>query len=292
MHEDARARIGAIRPGQAAEWALHLVRAPSPNPPLDTRAAAEAASAIIRAAVPQVELDLFEAGHGVVNLVARVCGAHPSPRPGRRIVFNGHLDTYPVGDRSLWTRDPAGQIEAGRLYGRGAADMKGGIAASIAAFAALAAHRDAWPGEVVLTLAGDEESMGPLGTGWLLQHVPHASGDAVILADAGSSRVLRFGEKGFLWIEIEATGHAAHGAHVHLGDNAVERLLAALSRLQALPFLHGLLGNLARHRRRDFTIGKLKLRILHLHLARAHIGVGHAGIGLRGFHVRRRGVRL
>ena len=112
--------------------------------------------------------------------------------------------------------------------------MKGGIAASIAAFAALARHRDAWSGEAVLTLAGDEESMGPLGTRWLLDHVPHARGDAVILGDAGSPRVLRFGEKGFLWVEVEATGRAAHGTHVHLGDNVIERLLEALAGLQAL----------------------------------------------------------
>lgn len=64
--------------------------------------------------------------------------------------------------------------------------------------------------------------------------MPHAAGDAVIIGDAGSPRVLRFGEKGFLWVEIEATGRAAHGAHVHLGDNAVHRLLHALAALQRL----------------------------------------------------------
>lgn len=227
---DLRARIGAVQPDEIAAWALRLVGAASPNPPLDTRAVAEEAAAIIRAEIPDAELSLHQAGDHVVNVVARVRGA----RPGRRVVLNGHLDTYPVGNPSLWTRDPAGKIDGGRLYGRGAADMKGGIAASIAALAALAKHRGAWSGEAVLTLAGDEESMGPLGTRWLLDHVPHARGDAVILGDAGSPRVLRFGEKGFLWVEIEATGRAAHGAHVHLGDNAVERLLAALAGLQAL----------------------------------------------------------
>ena len=225
-----RARIGAVRPDEIAGWALRLVSAASPNPPLDTRAVAEEAAAILRAEIPDAELSLHHAGDQVFNVVARVCGT----RPGRRVVLNGHLDTYPLGDLSLWTHDPAGEIDGGRLYGRGAADMKGGIAASIAALAALARHRDAWSGEVVLTLAGDEESMGPLGTRWLLDHVPHARGDAVILGDAGSPRVLRFGEKGFLWVEIEATGRAAHGAHVHLGDNAIERLLEALAGLQAL----------------------------------------------------------
>jgi acetylornithine deacetylase/succinyl-diaminopimelate desuccinylase-like protein len=61
--------------------------------------------------------------------------------------------------------------------------------------------------------------------------VPHAVGDAVIVGDVGSPQVLRFGEKGFLWIEIEAAGRAAHGAHVHLGVNAIDRLRGALDAL-------------------------------------------------------------
>jgi acetylornithine deacetylase/succinyl-diaminopimelate desuccinylase-like protein len=86
----------------------------------------------------------------------------------------------------------------------------------------------------VLALAGDEESMGRLGTQWLIDNVPHASGDAVIIGDAGSPMVVRFGEKGFLWVELEASGKSAHGAHVHLGINAIDRLRAAMDALSAL----------------------------------------------------------
>src|SRR3954454_15970410 len=112
--------------------------------------------------------------------------------------------------------------------------MKGGIAASIVALGLLAEHRGLWRGEAVLTLAGDEESMGPLGSQWLLENVPEARGDAVIIGDAGSPAVLRFGEKGFLWVELEATGKASHGAHVHLGVNALDRLCAALDAVRGL----------------------------------------------------------
>ena len=231
---EARARLGMSSRDAIADWALRLVRVPSPNPPLATAEVAAAAAAILREAVADAEIALHDAGEGVTNLVARVRGAGP----GRRVVFNGHLDTYPVGDPTRWTRDPEGEIVGDRLYGRGAADMKGGIAADIAAFASLAAQREAWPGEVVLTLAGDEESMGALGTQWLLEHVQEARGDAVLIADAGSPRVLRFGEKGFLWLEVEASGRAAHGAHVHLGENAVELLLDALTALRGLRALN------------------------------------------------------
>ncbi|WP_431268544.1 M20/M25/M40 family metallo-hydrolase [Dankookia sp. P2] len=202
-----------------------LVAVPSPNPPGDTCACAEAAAALIRAAVPGAEVRLHATSDTVTNVVARVRGH----APGRRVVFNGHLDTYPVNESLPWTVPPlGGLLREAKLYGRGTADMKGGIAASILALALLAEHPALWRGEAVLTLAGDEESMGVLGTKWLMDNIPHAVGDAVIIGDAGSPRVLRFGEKGFLWIEVEATGRASHGAHVHLGVNALDRLCAAL----------------------------------------------------------------
>jgi len=103
----------------------------------------------------------------------------------------------------------------------------------------LAEHRDAWAGEIVLTLAGDEENMGSLGTGYMLEHIPHALGDANICGDVGSPRIVRFGEKGLMWVEVEATGSPAHGAHVHRGTNAIDRLREALDRLkelEAIPF--------------------------------------------------------
>lgn len=208
-----------------------LVAIPSSNPPGDVRACAEAAARLIGDLIPAAEISLHPTSDQVTNLVARVRGH----APGRRLVFNGHLDTYPVNEALPWTVPPlGGLLRGGRLYGRGTADMKGGIAASITALALLAAHPALWRGEAVLTLAGDEESMGPLGTKWLMDHVPEATGDAVIIGDAGSPRVLRFGEKGFLWIEVEAEGRASHGAHVHLGINALDRLCAALDAVRGL----------------------------------------------------------
>jgi succinyl-diaminopimelate desuccinylase len=232
-HADREAFLAAARERreQIVANARALIAVPSPNPPLDTEAVAATAEALLRAQVPEVEVSLHATGSDVVNLVARVHGAVP----GRRLVMNGHLDTYPVNEDLPWTVDPfGGLVRDGRLYGRGAADMKGGIAASMTALALLAEHRTLWRGEAVLALAGDEESMGRLGTHWLIENVPHASGDAVIIGDAGSPDVIRFGEKGFLWVELEATGKPAHGAHVHLGINAIDRLRAALDTLSSL----------------------------------------------------------
>lgn len=227
--DDTRRAVATSRVDEVIDFAVRLIATPSPNPDGNTCAVAETAAEILRG-IPGVEVELLPGSADVANVIARLRGAGP----GKRVIFNGHLDTYPVGDASSWSVNPAAEIRDGRLYGRGAADMKGGIAASMAALAALAEQRAHWPGEVVLTLAGDEESMGPLGTKYLLDNVPHASGDAVIIGDAGSPMVARFGEKGFIWIEITAAGKAAHGAHVHLGVNALDRLRAALDVVTAL----------------------------------------------------------
>jgi succinyl-diaminopimelate desuccinylase len=216
--------------GRLVEMSRLLVAAASPNPPGDVTRAAEAAETLL-CAIPGMELRRVSAVPGIVNLVARL----PAPRPGKRLVFNGHLDTFPVGEDLGWTVPPlAGVLEHGRLFGRGISDMKGGIAASILAAAILAGYRDKWRGEIIVTLAGDEETMGSLGTHYLLEHIPEAHGDAMISGDAGSPMVIRFGEKGLLWVELEATGSAAHGAHVHRGTNAIDRLLAALHVLKQL----------------------------------------------------------
>jgi succinyl-diaminopimelate desuccinylase len=230
--QDISRRLRQIdRRDQIIDIARRLVAVPSPNPPLATGPVAETAEAILKELVPDIEVELHRASSEVVNLVARVRGR----AAGRRLVFNGHLDTYPIGNDLGWTVDPlGGELQDGRLYGRGVCDMKGGIASSIFALALLAECRDAWSGELVLTLGGDEESMGTLGTQFLIDRVAHARGDAVIIGDAGSPRVIRFGEKGFLWITIEAEGVAAHGAHVHRGVNAIDRLRAAMDAVSSL----------------------------------------------------------
>jgi succinyl-diaminopimelate desuccinylase len=206
-----------------------LVRVPSENPPGDTRPIVAAVRELLTG--EPVEASVHAAQETMPNVVIRVA----AERPGRRLVFNGHLDTFPVGDASGWTVDPlGGVVKEGRLYGRGVSDMKGGMAASLLALLLLARCREAWRGEAVLTLAADEETMGPWGTKYLLDTVPEASGDAMICGDAASPRVVRFGEKGLVWLRLTARGRAAHGAHVHRGDNAIEGLLESLVRLREL----------------------------------------------------------
>src|SRR5579863_9359091 len=215
------------------ETTQKLVAVASPNPPGDVTAVAEIAAGLLHV-IEGVRVARYETAPGIVNLVAVMKGAGP----GRRLVFNGHLDTFPIGE-GYWTVPPlGGTLKDGRIYGRGVSDMKAGIAAALTAFRILAGLRERWRGELVMTLAGDEENMGSLGSRWLLEHVPEAKGDAMLCGDVGSPMVLRFGEKGLCWVEIEAEGRPAHGAHVHKGTNAIDRLrqaLDGLKRLENLP---------------------------------------------------------
>jgi succinyl-diaminopimelate desuccinylase len=207
-----------------------LVRIDSQNPPGDTGPLAAAIERLL-ADEPGIATRRITAKAPAVNLLATIAG-HAA---GRRLVMNGHLDTFPAGDPARWTVPPlGGAIVDGRIYGRGAADMKAGLAAAVLAAKLLARHRTAWSGELVLTLVGDEETGGLWGTQHLLKAVPEAAGDFMLSADAGSPQVVRIGEKGQLWLEVAAAGKANHGAHVHLGVNAIERLTAALDLLKGL----------------------------------------------------------
>jgi len=199
-----------------------LVRIPSVTPPSDTRKIAKAVSELLIKR-DNVNVSFHHKEPIIENLVA----VARADKPGKRLILNGHLDTYPTGDSDTWQDDPfSGVLKDGRIYGRGSADMKGGIACALVTFNLLANNPGLWSGEVVLALVGDEESMGVLGSQFLLDNVPEARGDAMLCGDVGSPMVP--------WIDIFATGKSAHGAHVHRGVNAIDRLRKAMDALDRL----------------------------------------------------------
>ncbi len=208
-----------------------LVRQPSPNPPGDTRAAAAFVLAW-----------LAERGHpgeviagqpALPNVVATLDNG-----PGRHLVLNGHLDTFPVGDPAAWTRDPyGGEIAEGKIFGRGVSDMKAGVAASLAAFTLLAERRAAWAGRVTLAAVADEETMGPWGANYLVDHHPRLRADAALIGEPSTPRTVRFGERGMVWVRLVARGQSAHAAYPHAGWNAILAVAAALQELRELEAL-------------------------------------------------------
>lgn len=230
---ELRARVMAVLHEQRdalIELCQALGRQDSQNPPGDTAAIANVCLDALTG-VTGVTAELAVRRMPIVNVVARVTGRSS----GRRLVLNGHLDIAQLVVAEGWIYPPfGGVLENGRIYGRGITDMKAGIAAEIMAARILGEFADALHGELVLTLAGDEGSGAENGSLHLLREVPHATGDAMLSGDVGSPEVMRFGEKGFAWIEIIARGKAAGGAHTYLGINAIDRLVAALPGVTAL----------------------------------------------------------
>ncbi len=209
-----------------------LVRTDSQTPPSATGEAVQVVKEFL-ADIPGLQMQHYVGEAPVENLVAVLEGGLPGPRT----ILSGHLDTYPIGDAEAWGYDPLGGcISDGYLYGRGSADMKGGVAVLIAVLARWAKRRP-FPGSIVLALAGDEERMGELGTQWLIDNAEEIHGDGVLVADVGGPSTIRLGEKGMLWLDITAKGKQAHSAHTYAGTNAADRLVDALIALRAIQAL-------------------------------------------------------
>jgi succinyl-diaminopimelate desuccinylase len=217
------------RVDEVVEIALSLLAIRTETPPGDTHKIAHVIDNVLKGS-PNILIEHLKTGDHVTNVLARVVGGNP----GKRLIFNGHLDTFPLGAIEEWTADPSGEVRNNRLYGLGISDMKGGVAAAMFAIRILADFRSHLSGELVGTFVGDEETLGALGTKYLLDNVEHARGDAMISGDIGTPQVLRFGEKGMIWFKLVARGRAAHAAHVHKGDSAIEKLIRVMEELKTL----------------------------------------------------------
>lgn len=207
-----------------------FVRTRSPNPPGDTREAAAYVTSY---------LEQHGVGYRIVsphpempNIIASFEGA----APGRHLVLNGHIDVFPVADDGLgWTKDPwGGEIIDGKMYGRGVADMKAGTTASIFTYLYLSRMQDRLKGRLTLTAVSDEETFGPWGSRYLMEHNPEVHGDALLNGEPSSPYTVRFGEKGPLWLEFSIRTQGAHGAYAHATKSATKIALALAAELEQL----------------------------------------------------------
>ncbi|MBV6520301.1 MAG: N-formyl-4-amino-5-aminomethyl-2-methylpyrimidine deformylase [Gemmatimonadaceae bacterium] len=164
-----------------------------------------------------------------VNVVARRPGRHTNPA----LHLNGHIDVVPVG--AGWTRDPfGGTVERGRVYGRGASDMKSGIAA--ARFASLAIARAGIELAGTLELSGtvDEETGGWAGAAFLAETglLTRPRVDYVIIPEPFGVDRICVGHRGVYWFELTTRGRTAHGSMPFLGVNAIDHMGAVLHRVR------------------------------------------------------------
>lgn len=203
------------------ELAQSLIRMPSsPESGGGQRKVAELVADRLDAAGFAVTLDPYAPDH--TNVVA---WWGPSDQPA--VCLSGHLDTVTVVEAE-WTVDPFGaEIHDGRLYGRGAVDMKTGVAALVRAAEQYvsAPPTDATPIALVLTA---QEEVGCLGASALTREpglLPESR--CLLIAEPTSNRPM-LGHRGAVWLDLKARGRSCHASTPHLGENAVEKLIEAL----------------------------------------------------------------
>jgi succinyl-diaminopimelate desuccinylase len=237
---DSTSLLDAVTSRRAALVALAqgLIRIPTLNPPgrhyLDI---CEYLAGRLEAAGFAVELLRARGAPGDCeayprwNLVARREGA----RPGDCVHFNGHHDVVEVGHG--WTRDPfSGTVEGDRLYGRGACDMKGGIAAAVIAAEAFVATHPDHAGAIEISATADEESGGYGGVAWLAERgyfSPDRVQHVIIPEPLHKDRIC-LGHRGVWWAEVETKGRIAHGSMPFLGDSAIRHMGALLHEIETV----------------------------------------------------------
>ena len=220
------------------EFTRELVRIPSVYDParrLNEQPAAEVVEAQMRAFGWSPRVDLVAAGRP--NVIATIDG----DRPGRTLLFEGHTDVVTEGDEHAWTVEPFGaELRDGRIYGRGSADMKSGVAAML--FAADAVVRaGSFPGRIVVAALVDEEGMMSGVRDFVARG--HAEGiDGAICCEPEGGEIC-ITAKGAMRLRIDLTGKMAHGAMPFEGRNpnrAAAMVIAALTDLERrLQDVHG-----------------------------------------------------
>jgi acetylornithine deacetylase/succinyl-diaminopimelate desuccinylase-like protein len=219
----------------ATELLGRLVQFNTVNPPGNERAAQEHLKERLERA--GFECELLSAVEGRPNLVARIGGASDGPR----LAYLGHVDTV-LADADDWSVDPwSGEVRDGCVWGRGALDMKGQVAAEVAAACALA--EEGWrpdAGELLLILTADEEAGATHGAKWLCETVPEKVRCDFVVNEGGGN-AFPFGdrrvypacvaEKGVFRFTITTRGRAGHASMPRVGDNALTKMAPILEAL-------------------------------------------------------------
>lgn len=219
------------------ELALDLLAVDTSNPPGDTTALAELIED--RLADHAVAVERVTVDPAKPNLLVTVPGDRE-----KRLLYNGHLDTVPF-DAEAWTHAPLGERVDDRVYGRGATDMKGALAAMVFAITAFAETGTTPPLTLEFAFVSDEEVGGDAGLPALLSADRLDAAACVIgepTCELGRHSVT-VADRGSIWLTLEARGEAAHGSRPVLGENAIDRLYGAVATLRE------------RFGRRDLDIG-------------------------------------
>lgn len=216
----------------AAEQMLSdLIRLNTVNPPGDEFKVARYLKELF--AAQGIAHEIIESEEGRANFIARLGSGT------KRLLFLCHADVVPAGEG--WDFDPfSGEIAAGMVYGRGALDCKGLMAAQIHAFLRLARETSSLNGTLIFAATADEERGGTHGVRYLLKNCPekiqadfavNEGGEGPRTINGRRIYFVQVGEKGTAWNRLQAAGRSCHGSVPTLGDNAVLKMARALSAL-------------------------------------------------------------
>src|ERR687898_1487521 len=216
-----------------------LIRIDTSNPPGNEGKAQDLLHELLTDAGFECELAAREPERP--NLVARLRGSSPGPV----LCLLSHVDTVPA-DPSDWSADPwSGELRDGEVWGRGALDMKGQVAAEVAAAASLA--RGGWrprAGELLVVVTADEERGGVHGARWLCEERPELVRCDLVVNEGGGVAIdfrgrrfytVALGEKGVARLHLRTHGRAGHASMPRIGDNALLRMAPLLERLADQP---------------------------------------------------------
>lgn len=207
------------------EMTSELIRMPSINPPGDMREVSSFVEEYVRRLGLSVET--IESRPGMTNIVATLDAGE-----GPTLVFNGHMDVIPPGDPERWDWDPfGGDVRNGYVHGRGASDMKGGLAGLLVALKKIVTFTDL-KGKILFMAVPDEESGGDYGTRMLVEK--GYIGDACLIAEP-SGQNPTIGQKGNLWLHAKTRGVSGHGSLSPLvGVNAIREMSRVIDTIYEL----------------------------------------------------------
>lgn len=205
-----------------------LIQFPSENPPGDTRDISKFIIDYLQEA--GIGSDVHESAPNMLNLLSTI-GAEGE----KHLLFCGHTDVVPAGDLSRWDFPPfGGLVRDGYILGRGASDMKCGLAGLIFATALLKRLGVPLAGQLSLFIVPDEETGGHYGVPWVLER-GLITGTAAVIAEPSSPQHPTIGQKGSAWFEFTVEGTPGHGSlSPFKGDSAILKAAKAIEALQKL----------------------------------------------------------
>jgi succinyl-diaminopimelate desuccinylase len=229
--------VGAVQEAELVEYCREMVRIKSVNPPGDEMAMAEYVANVLKSIGLEVKLLKHSSSRASVLAILRGSGQAPA------LLYSAHLDTVPLGAEQ-WIHEPfAAETLDGKIWGRGSADMKGGLAALLVMAKIMANSGLSIKGDLIFAITAGEE-VDSLGAKNVASYPDLGPVQAIIVPEPSYNDIY-IAEKGALWLEISTYGKTAHGSMPALGKNAVMMMVELIKGLENffIPFeSHAMLG--------------------------------------------------